>query len=416
MRGPIRTLVALEGGFSHSDVESVLNDPGIEIVSVVEEPTEWEALHNADGDALVIACGEPSDAALDLIGEASRRRPDRPVVVACVGSPNGLTRQVLERGADDIVLVSNPDLPSVEAFFALEKALARKSGSIAAATGMGQLIAVLGPKGGIGKTLTAANLSVSLALEGASVALVDLDLQFGDLGLSMGLPPNHTIFDLVLSGGSLDEAKVKGYLTPHPSGVEVLLAPVRPDQASSITIDFLRDLYCVLRLTHDYVIVDTPPKFDPEVIVTVDNSTSVCMVGMLDAPSLKNTRLGLETLDLMGYNSDRVRVLLNRADTNVGISNSDAIAILGRKPDILIPSSREVVRSVNAGEPIAQYSSRSEPAKAFRSLAGAYESVARERRGSEKGDSPELVGQISNNGNSQPRGHKRRFGLWRKGS
>jgi pilus assembly protein CpaE len=96
------------------------------------------------------------------------------------------------------------------------------------------------------------------------------------------------------------------------------------------------------------------------------------MIGMLDAPSLKNTKLGLETLQLMGYSMDRIRVVLNRADTSVGISHSDVVAVLGRAPDVLIPSQRDVVRSINAGEPIVLASKRSEPAKAFRALAELY--------------------------------------------
>jgi pilus assembly protein CpaE len=202
--------------------------------------------------------------------------------------------------------------------------------------------------------------------------LVDLDLQFGDLGLALGLQPERTIYDLATSGGVLDAGKIEAYLTEHPSEAKVLLAPVRPDQAGVITVDFLKDLYEALRATFDFVVVDTPPGFTPEVIATIDAASSICMIGMLDAPSLKNTKLGLETLQLMGYSMDRIRLVLNRADTSVGISHSDVVAVLGRAPDVLIPSQREVVRSINAGEPIVLASKRSEPAKAFRALAELY--------------------------------------------
>jgi pilus assembly protein CpaE len=154
--------------------------------------------------------------------------------------------------------------------------------------------------------------------------------------------------------------------------VKVLLAPIRPDQAGVITVDFLKDLYDVLRASFDFVVVDTPPGFTPEVIATIDAASSICMIGMLDAPSLKNTKLGLETLQLMGYPKDRIRLVLNRADTSVGISHSDVVGVLGRAPDVLIPSQREVVRWINAGEPIVLASKRSEPAKAFRALAELY--------------------------------------------
>jgi pilus assembly protein CpaE len=105
------------------------------------------------------------------------------------------------------------------------------------------------------------------------------------------------------------------------------------------------------------------------VIAAVDTSSYVVMVGMLDALSLKNAKLGLETLDLMGYPRDRVRVVLNRANTSVGITSRDVANILERTPEVLIPSSRDITTSVNEGNPIVLTQKRSEAAKSFGSLA-----------------------------------------------
>jgi pilus assembly protein CpaE len=152
----------------------------------------------------------------------------------------------------------------------------------------------------------------------------------------------------------------------------VLLAPTRPDQASTVTVDFLRDVFTTLRSMSDYVIVDTPPGFTPEVIAAIDASSDVCVVGMLDSLSLKNTKLGLETLELMGYNPNRISLVLNRADTRVGITHEDVEAIIGRTPEVLIPSDRQIPISVNDGTPITIQDERSEPARAFRKLAERY--------------------------------------------
>jgi len=154
--------------------------------------------------------------------------------------------------------------------------------------------------------------------------------------------------------------------------VRVLMAPVRPDQAGAVTVDYLRDVYTHLRATHDYVVVDTPPGFTPEVIASIDASTHVVMVGMLDSLSLKNSKLGLETLALMGYEPDRIKVVLNRADTNVGVTLEDVQSVLGRAPDVLVPSHRDIVRSVNEGAPVVLSRPRSDAAKAFRALAARY--------------------------------------------
>jgi pilus assembly protein CpaE len=277
---------------------------------------------------------------------------------------------VFEAGADDFV--SLPE-SSDNVLFALQKALARKRGAaVASGIASAPMIVIVGPKGGTGKTLTAVNLAAALAAKQKRVAVVDLDLQFGDVGLSYGLPPEKTIYDLAKSGGSLDTEKIDAYLMKHRTGVSVLTAPTRPDQASVVSIEFLREVYATLRSSNDFLIIDTPPGFTPEVIATIDASSHVCMVAMLDALSLKNTKVGLETLELMGYASDRIRVVLNRADSRVGITDTEVWDILGRVPDISVPSSRNVPRAVNEGSPITVADPKSAAARAFRSLAEQY--------------------------------------------
>jgi pilus assembly protein CpaE len=230
-------------------------------------------------------------------------------------------------------------------------------------------VCILGPKGGTGKTLTSTNLSVSLAQRGQSVALIDLDLQFGDVALCLGLPPERTVYDLAQSPGALDWDKLQAFLALHSSGVHTLIAPRRPDQASAVGAELLREIYAILRANFDWVVVDTPPGFTAEVITSIDNSTEIVMVGMLDSLSLKNTKLGLETLELMKYDPEHVFLLLNRAHSRVGISQSDVEAVLGRTPDVFIPSDREIPRTVNEGIPIVVARPQSEPAEAFGRLA-----------------------------------------------
>jgi pilus assembly protein CpaE len=372
MAAKIKTLVAMEEGIDMAVLQASLPaDDSVQVVGVVEGLEQaWEVMQETNSDLLVVACNGDSDRALFLIDGAIKAKPDRPVVVLYTGSPNGFVRRVFEAGADDIVGL--PQTPE-NVQFVIEKAIARRLGG-AGASGIATspLICVLGPKGGTGKTLTSCNLAVTLAASGNRVAVVDLDLQFGDVALSLGMSPDRTLYDLAKSGGTLDADKLDGYLMAHSSGVRVLAAPTRPDHASAISVSFLRDVYAVLRSSYDYVIVDTPPGFTPEVIASIDSSTDICMVGMLDSLSLKNTKLGLETLELMGYDRSRIRLVLNRADSKVGITKEDVAAIVGRSPDVTIPSDREVPRAVNEGSPVALYSPRSEVATAFRTLAAKY--------------------------------------------
>jgi pilus assembly protein CpaE len=206
---------------------------------------------------------------------------------------------------------------------------------------------------------------VSLAQRGEKVALIDLDLQFGDVALCLGLPPEKTVYDLAQSPGALDWDKLQAFMANHSSGVHTLIAPRRPDQASAVGAELLREIYAILRQNYDWVVVDTPPGFTAEVITSIDHSTDIVMVGMLDSLSLKNTKLGLETLELMKYDPDRIYLLLNRAHSRVGISQSDVEAVLGRTPDVFIPSDREIPRTVNEGIPIVVARPQSEPAESF---------------------------------------------------
>jgi pilus assembly protein CpaE len=376
----IQALVAHDAGVTGEWVASHIPvDSAISVAAVVGglTPTPDE-LQQSDADVLLVACVEELEAALALVHWWSAHRPTRPVVVLCPPSSNGFVGRAFAAGADDLVVIDVEEVDSGatsrQLVFAIEKAVARNSapenGSEAGAT-----ICVLGPKGGIGKTLTSCNLGLALVEMGKKVVLVDLDLQFGDLALSLGLTPQGTVHDLAMAGGTLDAVKVDSYLATHSSGLRVLMAPTRPDQASDIKIEFLRDVYALLRSSYDYVIVDTPPGFTPEVIATIDSSSHVCMIGMLDALSLKNTKLGLETLELMGYDMQRVRLVLNRADSSVGITQNDVLAILGRPPDVLVPSHRDITRSVNEGTPIVISHKRTEAAKAFTALAKIYASV-----------------------------------------
>jgi pilus assembly protein CpaE len=367
---PVKALLTIEPGVDAEQVkESLPDDPDFNVVAVATDPDDtlrW--LGESAVDVLLVACAGYSDRALVLLDSVARHSPDLHVMVLGHGSPNGFLRRAFEAGADDIVM-----LPASrdQVRFEIQKLIARKQGAeaIAAPNDDSRLVCVLGPKGGTGKTLTATNLAVALAQRGQRVCLVDLDLQFGDVALCLGLPPERTVYDLAQSPGALDYDKLDAFLAMHSSGVRTLIAPRRPDQASAVGAELLREVYAIVRSSFDWVVVDTPPGFTAEVITSIDSSTDVVMVGMLDSLSLKNTKLGLETLELMKYDPDRIYLLLNRAHSRVGISQSDVEAVLGRTPDVFIPSDREIPRTVNEGIPIVVARPQSEPAEAFGRLA-----------------------------------------------
>lgn len=374
----LQAIVALDDEVDRGLIETLVSSgSNVTVLDYLEigGPT---ASGSGAGDVLIVACADYRAEVGEYVAAAARQHPARPVVLLCPVNANGYVGDAFGTGVDDIVTLPadpaaklDPGLVSQLAF-TLEKAVIRRRGApeVVPVAG-GRMICVLGLKGGCGKTLTVVNLGAALARAGHSVALVDLDLQFGDLALAMGLSPARTLYDLVRSGGSLDAGKLADYLIEHPSGARALLAPLSPDQAALVTVPFLREVLRLLREQHEFVLIDTPPNFTPEVISAIDASSDVLMVVMRDILSLKNTKLGLETLERMDYDRRRVRVVLNRANTNVGIEHQDVLAILGRDADVHVPSHRNVTRSMNRGEAIALQQG-SAAGKAFRSLAELY--------------------------------------------
>src|SRR5437762_14142931 len=204
----IRAFVALDTGMSREVVsESFPHDASVEIIGMVEGLDEaWLTLQEVPNDLLVVACAGHSEKALVLIDGAVKQRPSRPVVIFGHASPNGFVRRVFEAGADDVIVLPQ-DPEGIR--FALEKALVRKSGGALSTSSGGQaeVVCILGPKGGTGKTLTATALAVALGESGKRVALVGLVLQCGDVGVSMGLRPDTAGYDLARTGWSRDAAK-----------------------------------------------------------------------------------------------------------------------------------------------------------------------------------------------------------------
>jgi pilus assembly protein CpaE len=221
-------------------------------------------------------------------------------------------------------------------------------------THVGEVVTVFAAKGGCGKTTLAVNLSAVLTASGTRrVCLVDLDLAFGDVAITMQLDPAHTIVDGLAMVGHLDATGAASLLTPYRQGLDVLLAPVRPGDAEKIPPAFVSEFLGVLRRMYDYVVVDTPSQFSEHVLTAMDASTHHVLLTTPDVAALKNLRVTLDMLDLLSYPRDIRSVVLNRADSKVGLTAEDVERVIRTPLAGHVPSSREVPTSANRGTPIA---------------------------------------------------------------
>ena len=219
----------------------------------------------------------------------------------------------------------------------------------------GRVVAVFSPKGGVGRTTIAVNLAVAAASEPDSkVVLVDGSFQFGDVGVLLNLnPKNKSIADLVpeLEAGGEPES-LDTFVITHSTGTKVLLAPPSPEMAELVTPAAIRRVLEVLRAGSDLVVVDCAAAFSDSTLAVLDAADVILTVLTLEITSIKNMRLFLEVADQLGYSPNKIELVLNRADSALGIRVADVEHSIGRKVDhTVVSDGRSVVYALNRGVP-----------------------------------------------------------------
>jgi pilus assembly protein CpaE len=280
---------------------------------------------------------------------AIREQTRAPIVLLASGGARGLLEDALEADVADVLLL--PQLTE-NLVFAIRKAAHAKRQLTTPTSRNGRVVTVFSPKGGTGKTVTATNLASAFAKHrGKRTLLLDLDLQFGDAAIVLGIEPEKTIYDLVVAPGELDLEKLAGYTTKHPSGLDILPAPLRPEDAELVTEGKITRLLEVAREWYEVIVVDTSPFFHGPMLATLDRTDELVVVCGLDVPTLKNVRLALQTLELLSFPTKRMRFILNRANSNVGLKKREVEEALKAEISVEVPSERMVPLSVNRGNP-----------------------------------------------------------------
>ena len=239
---------------------------------------------------------------------------------------------------------------------------------------LGRVIVVISPKGGSGKTAVSSNLAVALAQRNPGrVAAVDLDVQFGDLALALSLTPQRTLAQLARSA-EIDVTTTKVHLTASPHKLFLLAGASDPVDAESIRDEHVAAILPLLAQSFDYVVVDTAAGLDELTLAALDCATDVLLVSSLDVTSIRSLRKATDALDHIGITAQRT-MLLNRADSKVGLDPSDAEEAMGMSITCSIPSSRSVPLSLNLGDPVVTSEPRSNVAKRLQELAELFSPV-----------------------------------------
>ncbi|MEO3936001.1 AAA family ATPase [Dermatophilaceae bacterium Soc4.6] len=236
----------------------------------------------------------------------------------------------------------------------------------------GRVITVFSAKGGVGKTTMSTNLAAYLASCGHRTLLIDLDLAFGDVAIAMHLDQqaNKTMEELAAMAGHLDEGGLASVLTIHQqSGLEVLCAPTNPSGVERIPTATVTEVLRVARHLYEFIVVDTPPAITDHVLAAFDLSDSIVLIATLDIPALKNLRVTLETLDLLGSPAEARIVCLNRSDAKVGLSAADVVTAIRHEIAVMVPGSVDVPAAVNHGNLMTLDQPRHPVSLAIRDLA-----------------------------------------------
>jgi pilus assembly protein CpaE len=323
---------------------------GSQGVATMDRVRAWLAQHH---DEYVVVLG-PAVAVAEALALCDHLRTTRPTV-SVVLIRDELTTDVLtaamQAGARDVIPSGSPEAVTAAVTRAYQLFVALRGPGGAGHTG--KVITVWSPKGGVGKTTMSVNLGLALTEGGARrVCLVDLDLAFGDVAITMQLFPTHSIEHAIGSESSIDAELLNGLLTRHQDSMMILAAPSHPDVRDRVSPTLVAQVLRTLKESFDYVVVDTAPAFDEQTLTALDETDEIVIVATLDVPTLKNVKVALETLDMLNIASDRRHLLLNRADDEVGISPDRVESILGMRAATQVATSMEIAASTNAGNPI----------------------------------------------------------------
>jgi pilus assembly protein CpaE len=364
MADRIRVLIVDDISETRDHLAKLLGfEPDIEVVGTASSGAEAiELAARILPDVVLMDINMPDMDGITATESLSAKVPSAAVVMMSVqGEADYLRRSMLAGAREFLVKPFSSDelTASIRQVNAREREKADRIASRPAVraqdpTAEGQVVAVFSPKGGVGRTTIAVNLAVAASSGlGKKVTLVDASFQFGDVAVLLNLnPKGKSMAELVpqLEQGS-DPESVEAFTLTHSSGMHVLLAPPSPEMAEMITPAGVKHVIEILRQHSELVVVDCAAWFNDTLLGILDLADVVLTVLTLEITSIKNTRLFLEVAEQLGY-SHKIQLVLNRADTTLGIRVADVEHSIGRKVDhTIVSDGRVVVYALNRGVP-----------------------------------------------------------------
>ena len=372
MREKIKVLLVNPGPEMLRMLDLALSqEPDMHVAGLFSHGREaLENLGQAQPDVVVVAEGLEDVESVSLVWQITSEHPYLPVIALGPPLVQQLMRRFMTVGARGYV--SQPvDFEELRSTIravhqrALEEKAARLQVPPALTgpldgglKGQGTVVAVFGAKGGVGKTAVAVNLAVALqTVTGERVGLLDADFAFGDAALHLDLNPSHSFLNFVehveQEGGRIDPQYVRGIMARHSTGLRVLCRPPRPEHAELIKAEHVRAVLEVLPNLFRFVVVDCLSSYDDRMLAVLDAANVIVLMLGPELGAVANTLAFLELAEALGYEEDRVLLVLNRPNSGVGIEREGVQKALGRSVRFTLPSvGRSLSLSINRGRPL----------------------------------------------------------------
>ncbi len=352
------TLRVLLSGPAADDVAGTLEDQPA--ISVIRAAAAGHGASRGSADVMLHVLDSSSHGVAESI-RLVRESADAPLILAAYGEPNGIVETGLAVGAADVLVLPQP---AETLLFAI-----RKAAMAVPSTGHGKVVTVFSPKGGSGKSVVATNLAVAVARSGVRTLLIDLDLQFGDSALTLAVAPRATIANLATSAGDLDAAKLRAFVsTDTRNGLDLLPAPQRPEEADAVGQAELAAVLVAARSMYDAVVVDTGPLFDGAMLAALDHTDELLLVCNPEVTSLKNVRIGLETIDRLGFERERVSLVANRLGAPGALDRKAIESALDAEVAYELPDDPAVPAAINRAVPVVVSNEKSPFSRALAQL------------------------------------------------
>ena len=352
-------------------LKKIINGSGFEFAGLLElEPRNLDKITVSDCDAIIIYSERFADAESNFVEKINRTVKDKALIlitgnydvnVLTKAMECGITKVISKDDNEDSIYRSIVGEIEKENIATVDDSEELEDGFVG--TKNGKTISVFGTKGGTGKSTVSVNLATALQEKGKDVVLIDLDLQFGDVGIFMNVPRFETISDLVKEG-SFSRSSIKRYLYKHNTGVSILCAPASPELAEIVKPEHISMIADVLKKEFDYIIFDMSPTIDEFVLHALDISDSIYFVTNPEISTLKNTKVCLDVLKTLGH-FDKVKMVLNK-DGESYIKRKDMESTLNKDMDLVIPrDSKSAISAINRGIPLVDVAPRSKASKAI---------------------------------------------------